>query len=226
MKLVLTCEHAGNSIPKKYQNLFPQKNVLQSHRGYDPGAFDLFEYLIPLSDFNKHNKISRLLIEVNRSLGHKSLFSEFSKQLSEKQKQQVLNNIYRLYRYSVEEAIQNYLSENEEVLHVSIHSFTPELQGKVRNADMGLLYDPSRKKEKEFCHRFKAEMLREQSNLKIRYNYPYLGKADGFTTYLRKKFLKNYLGIELEINQKFEENNKMPPHLKTKVFDVISKIIK
>ncbi|PTM08135.1 MAG: N-formylglutamate amidohydrolase, partial [Bacteroidetes bacterium] len=42
MKLVLTCEHGGNQIPKQYQALFPDKTVLQSHRGFDLGSLDVF----------------------------------------------------------------------------------------------------------------------------------------------------------------------------------------
>ncbi len=43
----------------------------------------------------------------------------------------------------------------------------------------------------------------KQDVLKIRRNYPYLGKADGFTTYLRRRFLPcDYAGIELEVNQR------------------------
>lgn len=33
-------------------------------------------------------------------------------------------------------------------------------------------------------------------------NYPYLGKADGFTTSLREEFQEQYIGLELELNQK------------------------
>ncbi|MBU2938472.1 hypothetical protein KO494_02870 [Lacinutrix sp. C3R15] len=83
-------------------------------------------------------KTSCLLIELNRSLQHKKLFSEFSK----------------------------LLAENE-----------------------------------------KEEILKLDNTLQVRYNYPYLGKADGFTTYLRKQDYKNYIGIELEINQKHSKNN-------------------
>ena len=40
--------------------------------------------------------------------------------------------------------------------------------------------------------------------LKIRRNFPYLGTADGFTTFLRKQFDgKYYAGVEIEINQHF-----------------------
>ena len=55
---------------------------------------------------------------------------------------------------------------------------------------------------------FKEEILAIDKNLRIRFNYPYLGISDGFTSYLRKKFnQKNYVGIELEVNQKFLSDN-------------------
>ena len=82
MKLVLTCEHANNFIPREYQFLFKDKeSVLATHEGYDPGAFDLFQTLEPLADYAKFQKIGRLLIETNRSINHSSLFSRYSKVL-------------------------------------------------------------------------------------------------------------------------------------------------
>ena len=33
------------------------------------------------------------------------------------------------------------------MIHLSSHSFTPELDGKVRKADIGLIYDPARQRE-------------------------------------------------------------------------------
>src|SRR5690606_41948935 len=73
MKLVITCEHGGNFVPKKYQPLFKkQETVLQTHRGFDPGTLDLFQYLKPLSHFSIFSDTSRLLIELNRSLHHRS----------------------------------------------------------------------------------------------------------------------------------------------------------
>ena len=37
----------------------------------------------------------------------------------------------------------------------------------------------------------------------MRRNYPYAGKGDGLTSYLRQRFAHgDYLGIELEVNQR------------------------
>lgn len=222
MKLVLTCEHATNSIPEKYQELFIEADaVLNSHRGYDPGAYDLFLYLKKLSNFNFHQKTGRLLVEVNRSKNHPSLFSEFTKNLPSEEKKDIIERYYFPYRNSVEQKIDELIEKGEKVLHFSVHSFTPNLNGNTRNADIGILYDPARKEEKDFSLQLKQYLLKEYSGLNIRFNYPYLGKADGFTTYLRKRFPQNYLGIELEVNQKFSDDNKMQAELKTAIFNAL-----
>ncbi|NJW55731.1 N-formylglutamate amidohydrolase, partial [Salinimicrobium sp. CDJ15-91] len=96
-----------------------------------------------------------------------------------------------------------------EVLHISVHTFTPELEGEVRTADVGLLFDPAREEEADFCKRFQKSLFKQDKELQVKFNYPYLGIDDGFTTYLRQKFPKQYLGIELEVNQKFIKGNKM-----------------
>ena len=93
MKILLTCEHAGNRIPIKYKKYFNNSNkLLNSHRGYDIGAYKLFKKLSPLSDFSKHTLISRLLIDYNRSLDNKNLFSELTKNLSKEIKEEIINN--------------------------------------------------------------------------------------------------------------------------------------
>lgn len=215
MKLILTCEHAGNLIPGEYKHLFlGAGEVLETHRGYDPGAYDLFTFLRNIAYYHKEHSISRLLVEINRSPGNPKVFSEFTRQLSVSQKETILETYYFPYRKEVEQRIEGIISNGEPVLHISIHSFTHILNGKERNADIGLLYDPARSEEKLFCKKLKEQLLHEDKNLKVRYNYPYLGRADGFTTFLRKKFRQNYLGIEIEVNQKFAVKNIFPSQLK------------
>lgn len=225
MKLVLTCEHGGNVIPQKHQHLFHKKTVLQSHRGYDLGSLDVFHHLKPLADASKFSEISRLLIELNRSLYHKNLFSEYSKTLSKIEKELLISDYYLVYRNEVESTIRKFIEAKQTVLHLSVHSFTPYLNGE-RQCNIGLLYDSRKAEEKEFCKQFKKELLKKDNTLKVRFNYPYLGKADGFTTYLRKQFTKHYLGIELEINQKYAINNVMNSKIKTELHSAIKNIIK
>lgn len=226
MKLVLTCEHGGNIVPEEYGWLFKNNEaVLKTHRGFDLGALDVFNTLKPLSDYSKPNTTSRLLIELNRSLHHNHLFSEFSKMLPSTEKPGLINQYYLPYRNVVESNIKSFIEHGETVLHLSVHSFTPILNNLERHCDMGLLYDSSIADEKLFCKHFKAEINTLNPEMNIRYNYPYLGKADGFTTYLRKQFPKNYMGIELEINQKHASNNIMRYSIKNTVFKALQQLI-
>jgi predicted N-formylglutamate amidohydrolase len=226
MKLVLTCEHAGNIIPDEFASYFRNKeSVLNSHRGIDLGSLDAFNYLQPLSHFSSYSQTSRLLIELNRSLHHNKLFSEFSRGLSKKEKERLVKDYYLNYRNKIEKHIKQYINSKETVLHISIHSFTPILNSEVRNCDIGLLYDSGKLAEKQFCKSFKTDILKVNKNYKVRSNYPYLGKADGLTSYLRKQFPKNYLGIELEINQKLSMDNVMEIKLKQDLYTVLKSIL-
>ncbi len=89
------------------------------------------------------------------------------------------------------------------MIHVSAHSFTPELDGKVRNADIGLLYDPARQREGGLCERWKESLKTCAPDLTVRRNYPYAGKGDGLTLWFRRHLPSEaYVGVELEVNQK------------------------
>ena len=224
MKLILTCEHGGNNIPEAYEKYFKNKAVLKTHRGYDLGALDLFKTLESLSYTSYCSKTSRSLVELNRSLHHKNLFSEFTKDLPNIETAEIISTYYLPYRLAVENNIKSYIENGETVLHLSIHSFTPILNNIERNCDIGLLFDSSKKAEKCFCKQFKTDLLKQNPSLKVRFNYPYLGKADGFTTHLRKQFPTNYLGIEIEVNQKFAIDDVMGIEIKGVIYKSVSNL--
>ena len=149
------------------------------------------------------SEVSRLLVDLNRSLHHRNLFSRVSRQLPEYRRNHLLKFFYLPYRERVVSEIRRLVSEGSCVIHISVHSFVPVLDGTLRNADIGLLYDPGRVLEKNFSSAWKAALQTRNPTLRIRLNYPYLGKADGLTTWLRRQFPgRDYLGIELELNQR------------------------
>lgn len=225
-KVILSCEHAGNAIPAQYLPLFGKnKKVLETHRGYDLGAADLFEHLVDLSDFHDRNNISRLLIDLNRSPHHRSLFSEFSRELPESEKSGLIADPYTKYRMEIEKRIGQFLDKGHEVVHFSIHSFTPVLNGKERNADIAFLYDPSRQTEAIVSRELSRYISSEEPGLRMRLNYPYRGVADGLTKYLRQKFTENYMGIEVEVNQKFVANDKIRADIKHVIRRAIQPVV-
>ncbi len=206
LQFIITCEHGGNEIPDQYGALFTSyKEALNSHRGYDPGALELAKiFARQLACPLYFSTTSRLLVELNRSIGSKALFSEITKQLPLAERNGILDKYYFPYRRAVKQEIQHAISNAKCVAHISVHSFTPIMEGEERRADIGLLYDPSRNFEKEFCQNWRRNILKLNPEMSVRMNYPYAGKADGFTTYLRKHFTEGcYLGIELEVNQKY-----------------------
>ena len=180
-----------------------QRALLDSHRGFDSGALLVARSLAaafkaPLVI----STVSRLLVDLNRSIGHPRLFSAATRGLPAKLRSQIVEQHYRPYRDQVEHLVARAVARGRRVIHISSHSFTPQLNGQVRYADVGLLYHPARPGETELCARWKASLAGLAPELRVRRNYPYAGKGDGLTSHLRLRFPPGaYVGIELEINQ-------------------------
>jgi predicted N-formylglutamate amidohydrolase len=202
---LVTCEHGGNRIPARYRDCFVgHEAMLQSHRGFDPGALTMARGLArALGATLFFSTISRLLVDLNRSSAHPRLHAECIRRLPDASRHQILAAYYLPLRARAEAAITHALTNGKRVIHLSSHSFTPELDGVVRTADVGLLYDPVRAGEAALCREWLARLKAQEPSLQVRRNYPYTGKSDGFTAYLRRRFAADeYIGVELEINQR------------------------
>ncbi|WP_019215144.1 N-formylglutamate amidohydrolase [Legionella tunisiensis] len=209
--LVISCEHAVNTVPVAYQKQFaPYHHLLESHRGIDFGSLSIANHLRQVfnCDFIQA-QATRLLIDCNRSLTHSHCFSEITINLPQAEKQQLIQQYYLPFRQAAVAKIKEQIAQDRQVLHLSIHSFTPILNGKERNADIGFLYDPRRASEKMFARDWQQQLKQYNSQLRTRLNYPYLGINDGFTRALRKQFPdENYAGIEVESNQALVQDEK------------------
>lgn len=204
-RLIISCEHAGNQAPAPYADLFAgYAGHLASHRGWDLGALPVAEKLAScLSAPLFYTTVSRLLIDNNRSPGHRGLFSEISRALSRSEQELIIERYYLPHRQEILAEVSSAVADGRMALHLAIHSFTPVLDGKERRADLGLLYDSACAKERQLCRAWQAELNRNCPGLTIRRNYPYRGRSDGLTTWLRRRFqASQYVGIEVEINQR------------------------
>ena len=172
-----------------------------THRAYDLGALLMARELsASLGAPLVMSMVTRLLVDLNRSIGHPHLHREAVRNAQERE--QIIADHYLPYRMQVENLLKKAMARGLRTIHISSHSFTPRLNGKVRTADVGLLYDPSRPGEARICARWKVALLRAAPDIRVRRNYPYLGKNDGFTTYLRHRYRPAaYIGVEVEINQ-------------------------
>lgn len=189
----MSCEHGGNRVPG-FSRFF-SKAFLHTHRGYDPGALDVAR------DFARatgaplfHSTVSRLLVELNRPLGHPQVFYL---DLPEPRQDELLRRYYLPYWRAIEEAIRRH----RRVLHLSVHSFTPRLRGVTRRTDIGLLFDPRRPLEAAFCRAWRKSL---GTGFVVRENDPYAGVHPSVVQSMREKFgARRYVGIQVELNQKY-----------------------
>jgi predicted N-formylglutamate amidohydrolase len=204
--LVLCCEHASKHVPRRYARLFAgNARLLDSHRGWDPGALELARSLARETGAPLFRGVcTRLLVDLNRSLGSPTLFVGRAASLPEDERLALLARYWAPYRRAVRRRLRRELEARPRVLHLSVHTFAPRLRGEARSTDVGLLFDPRRPREAAFSRTFAAALARELPALRIHANRPYSGVGDGLTASLRAELPPaRYLGIELEVNQRF-----------------------
>ncbi len=208
--LLITCEHGGNDVPREVRRHFESPDAirhLNSHRGWDPGALRVARRVADLLDAPLvQSTVSRLVVDLNRSLDSPELFSKFIPLDEKPTRDAILGDYYHPYRQQIVAAISNHVGRGNAVLHLSIHTFTPRYRGEQRTFDAGVLFDPDRSPESKWSERLRDQL--GQQRFRTVANQPYLGIDDGFTTTLRHQFpAAAYSGIELEINNRFAKQS-------------------
>jgi predicted N-formylglutamate amidohydrolase len=207
---VLSCEHASNAVPASYAARFTGgPRLLASHRAYDAGALPIAQLLArrfgaPLFA----GRVTRLMVDLNRPEGHPALYSHFIAGLDERDQARLLARYHRPHWQRVQAAVESrFAGAATPVFHLSVHSFTPQMRGERRRADVGFLFDPKRRLEKGLCEAWRARLdlaLRGRGvELTLLHNSPYSGASPGLATSLRQLLpAQRYVGIELELNQR------------------------
>ena len=78
MNVIITCEHGGNNIPREYISLFEDDiSILQTHKAYDPGAFELAKAISGKTDYFFFSEISPLYSLIISSDGFLKTIPEF-----------------------------------------------------------------------------------------------------------------------------------------------------
>ena len=223
--VLITCEHAGKKVPVEFRSLFrDQDALLDTHRGWDPGALLLAREMA--AAFNAplfYSETTRLLIDLNRSIGNPRLYSEFSRPLPVPTRREIVERHYRPHHEPIEVWLRDASATGRRVIHIASHSFTPNLDGQIRTADIGFLYDPGRPGEVALTNHWIDALRAVRPDLRLRRNYPYLGKSDGLTFRTRRVYpADRYVGIELEVNQHFVRTGGRPwPALRAALIDTL-----
>lgn len=178
--VLLVCDHATRRFPRSLGSMGLDPAARRCHLALDIGAGPLTERLaISLGVTAVLCQYSRLVVDCNRQLMDPGAFLEFgdgvvipgNRNLHQSDKDIRANDIYWPYHQAIDSQIQRFRQQDIDPVLISIHSFTPVLNGDSRTWEMGVLWDQDRDTAQFF-----VRGLREAGYL-VGDNEPYSGKA-------------------------------------------------
>ena len=178
--LLLICDHASHRFPKTLGDMGLDPFARRCHLAVDIGAGRLTESLAKSLGVTAvlHN-YSRLVVDCNRQLMDPGAFLEYgdgilvpgNRNLHAADKELRATALYWPYHCAIDEQVQRLAKAGRPTVFISIHSFTPVLNGESRSWQMGVLWDKDEETRKIFL-----EGLRDAGYL-VGDNEPYSGKA-------------------------------------------------
>lgn len=142
---VLLCDHASRRIPRRLGDLGLDPAVLSEHIAWDPGAAAVSRHLSAQLDAPLVlSGYSRLVIDLNRPLHSPESIAEQSaavripgnQGLSAEQRATRIQELFRPYHSAIDRLLDG--RSNRATALLSIHSFTPVLNGEVRPWRVGI----------------------------------------------------------------------------------------
>lgn len=142
--ILLVCEHAGRAIPRALQETAPPQEVIDSHRGWDIGAEGVARRLArALAAPLVLQRYSRLVIDCNRPPGVPSSIPtlsdheeiRFNLSATDSERRDRVEKIFDPF----DRAISTLLEKPDRTAAFSIHSFTPQMDGRARPWHVGFL---------------------------------------------------------------------------------------
>ncbi len=218
MSLLITCDTGGWKTPARLRSHFvgrelsPDSCTVAGKIGVDPlvrAGIDREAYFAArrLAHVSGGiaicNEFRSDLIDVGRSLHHRDLFPSAVRALPMATRAAIIEEIYAPYRNRVQRQLLDMLRTWSYVVHLSIRTFDAKTaDGHWRRGDVGLLYDPSRRDEVDWCVDLVDELFLIAPDIKVRRNHPGRGTNDSLTKSLRSLYLQDvYLGIEVVLNR-------------------------
>ena len=148
--ILLVCDHASRRFPRALGTMGLDPFARRCHLALDIGAGALTEAIADdLAVTAVLCEYSRLIVDCNRQLMDPGAFLEFgdgmiipgNRNLHKEDKERRADAIYWPYHGSIEAEIERLQGAGVTPLFVSIHSFTPVLNGESRTWEMGILWD-------------------------------------------------------------------------------------
>lgn len=173
----LTCDHAGNLLPRALGTLGLQPADLQRHIAWDIGAAALAGRLANALDaFLIVQTYSRLVIDCNRPLHSPSSIAPFSELTPIPGNQQIApgnadarqREIFQPYHDRIVAELDARKASARPTILVAVHSFTPIFKGERRSWHIGVLYNRDARLARILLAHFRGE-----SGLVVGDNQPY-----------------------------------------------------
>lgn len=203
--LVLVSDHAFNLLPEEYGNLGLPISEFQRHIAYDIGVEALTRKLATLTQAPAvMARFSRLLIDPNRGEDDPTLIRQLydgtviraNYPLAEDERQRRIDQYYRPYHDAVSSLIASVAATTGAApLVISVHSFTPFMQGRERPWHVGILWD-----QDDRAVRPLIRALEQEPGLVVGDNEPYDGALRGDTMF-QHCTVKGYAHALIEIRQ-------------------------
>lgn len=201
--VLITCDHASRRVPKALHNLGVDAASLKLHIGWDIGAAEVSRHLARKLDAPAVLAgYSRLVIDCNRDLDDPTSMPAASdgvpvpgnKDLTPAARALRVEALFKPYHEAIERALEGFTARGVHPAVLSIHSFTPVMNGFQRPWHIGILWD----KDPRMAVPILAALKRE-AGLVVGDNEPYSAREPaGYTvrTHAEKRGLP-HLNVEL-----------------------------
>ncbi|MEM9435939.1 MAG: N-formylglutamate amidohydrolase [Pseudomonadota bacterium] len=177
---LITCDHATNRVPPDIGTLGLPAEDMARHIAYDIGALGVSLALGELLNAPVvHSDFSRLVIDPNRGEDDPTLIMQLydgtiipgNRAVNAAERERRLNAYYRPY----DAALAQMTARRDDTIIVSIHSFTPQLNGRPKRPwEVGVLFAHDDRLSRALI----AELARDES-LTVGINEPYAGHLPG-----------------------------------------------
>ncbi|MEP9372835.1 N-formylglutamate amidohydrolase [Mesorhizobium sp. KR1-2] len=203
--IVLLADHAKRDLPDEYDDLGLPASEFQRHIAYDIGVEQVTRKLAALLGVPAvMANFSRLLIDPNRGEDDPTLIRQLydgtvvpgNYPLTPEERERRLEKYYRPYHDAVGAMVASVARESGKApFLLSMHSFTPVMQGHVRPWHVGLLWDRDDRAVLPLI-----ELLAQDRTLTIGDNEPYDGALRGDTMF-RHAIVNGYAHALIELRQ-------------------------
>lgn len=203
--MFITCEHASNRVPTPLRTTEMDRAWLNTHWGYDIGARTLSRELIRLTgSFGVMARFSRLVVDANRDPAHPDLIRttteghsfSFNQKLTPEERDRRVARFHEPYHRAIDEALRARVGSTVgDVLLLSVHTFTPVWNHRVRPMDVGVLYSPY----EAIARRLEREL--RAVDFETALNAPYSGREGLIYAAERHGDGHKVVFLELEVNQ-------------------------